>query len=319
MTGPEGPGQQMFESKMTSSFDYQHYSAKRPGETSGQPPLKRFARFLKHRVFYDALMLPYALHRHRRLLRGERTSEHTYTCFLRAPSQLELLTEPIMQHLHANAWPGQLQITLLACSNGAEAYTIASWLRMTFPDLDFHIQASDLHPGMVARAAAGEYSDDEALHSDYMTRYFLEATFDTGGGVYKVKPEIRRHVSFSPASLLDGAELVSRFGTAPLVIAQNVLFHLTPEDAAKAFSNLVQLTAPGGVMMVEGMDQDLRVELTRQYGLEPFTENLRAIYNETRVHTPPNWWQVYWGSEPYLPFRAHRAHRYATAFKKRGP
>lgn len=303
---------------MTSSFDYQHYSAKLPGEPAAGGPFARIAKFLKHRVFYDVLMLPYALRRHRRLLReGERTSEHTYTCFLRAPSQLQLLTGPIMQHLQANAWPGRLDITLLACSNGAEAYTIASWLRTHFPDLDFHIQASDLHPGMVARASGGQYTADEALHSDYMTRAFLEATFDVSGGVYTVKPEIRRHVSFSAASLLDGAELLSRFGTAPLVIAQNVLFHLKPEDAARAFANLVQLTASGGVMMVEGMDQDLRVELTRKYGLEPFTQNLRAIYNETRVHTPPNWWQVYWGSEPYLPFRAHRAHRYATAFIKK--
>jgi chemotaxis methyl-accepting protein methylase len=304
---------------MANSVDYQHYSAKLPGSGSGRSFFGRAARFAKHRLFYDFLMLPYALHRHRRLLReSDRTSEHTYTCFLRAPSQLELLAGPIMAHLMAASGRGRLDITLLACSNGAEAYTITSWLRERFPDLEFHIQASDLHQSMADRAAAGAYSADEALHSEYMTRGFQERTFDVSGGVYTVKPEIRQHVTFSQANLLDGEALQARFGQAPLVIAQNVLFHLKPEDAARAFGHVMNLTAPGGVMMVEGMDQDLRVRLTRQHGLKPFTQNLRAIYNETRVHTPPNWWQVYWGSEPYLPFRQQREHRYATAFMKDG-
>ena len=104
---------------MQNSVDYQHYTAKPPGAARDLPPLKRAARFLKHRVFYDFLMLPYALHRHRRLLRvSERTSEHTYTCFLRAPSQLQLLAGPILKHLLAGGLQTRLDITLLACSNG---------------------------------------------------------------------------------------------------------------------------------------------------------------------------------------------------------
>ncbi len=302
---------------MENSVNYQHYSAKLPDGGGEASLFRRAAKFIKNRVFYDVLMLPYALHRHRRLLRDcDRTSEHTYTCFLRSPSQLQLLSGPILEFLRTEAPQEPLNITLLACSNGAEAYTIASWLRLQFPALAFHIQASDLHPAMAERAAAGLFSADEALHSEYMTKDFLEATFDRDGQLYSVKPQIREHVSFSSANILDGADLLDRFGQAPLVIAQNVLFHLKPADAAEAFVNIVNLTTPRGVIMVEGMDQDLRVEMTQQCKLEPFTEDLRTIYNETRVHTPPNWWQVYWGSEPFLPFRAHAEHRYATAFRK---
>ncbi|WP_397543191.1 CheR family methyltransferase [Roseovarius salis] len=297
--------------------DYKDYTAK-PLPDHGRAPAPGLMQTLKTRVLYDKLLLPYALLRHRRLLRRmPRRDDHTYTCFLRAPSQLALLSGPVMDFIEPE---GRLDIVLLACSNGAESYTIASWLRMHRPELDFHIHASDLHQEMIARAQSGTYSRDEVLHSIYMSREFLDDTFHFTDGRYVVRPEIRQHVSFSQASLLDGALLRQKFGRSPLVVAQNVLFHLAPDDVAKAFDNLVGLMAPRAVLLIEGMQLDLRVKLTAQYGLTPFPHDLRRIYEESRVHTPPHWWRTYWGSEPYIAFRRHRARRYGTAFfRDEGP
>ena len=297
---------------MSATPDYQDYSAKPLGtETSNASSISEVFRT---KILYDTLLLPYGLLRHQRLLKkSERVNDHTYTCFLRAPAQLKLLTGAVLDFVRQE---GRLDITLLACSNGAETYTIASALRQAHPDLDFHIHASDLHQSMVERARAAEYSRDEVLHSVYMTEEFLENTFLPKGEGYVVRPELREYVSFTQANLLDGEALRAKFGQAPLVIAQNVLFHLTPEDTARAFDNLVSLMTPRGALLIEGMQLDLRVELTAKYGLQPFTENLRQIYEETRVHTPPHWWRVYWGTEPYLRFRKNRARRYATAFKR---
>lgn len=287
-------------------LDYKDYEAKAPG--AGAPT------FDARRMFYDTVLLPYALARHRRLLRRHRrVSDHTYTCFLRSPSQLQLLTGPILDYLGR---PDPLTITLLACSNGAEAYTLASWLRQVVPWLNFEIRASDLHDAMVTRAATGRYSRAEVLHSAYLTEDFLKSTFLPDGDDFIVRPEVRAQVSFSQADLLDGDGLRARFGQAPLVVAQNVLFHLSPDDAERAFDNLVSLAAPRSVLMVEGMDLDVRERVTARHGLEPFTENERRIYEETRIHTPPHWWRVYWGTEPYLRFRPNRKRRYATAFKR---
>ena len=169
---------------------------------------------------------------------------------------------------------------------------------------------------MIERAQAAQYSRDEVLHSIYMTEEFLENTFIVQGDGYVVRPELREYVSFSQANLLDGETLRARFSQSPLVLAQNVLFHLTAQDTARAFDNLVSLMAPHGALLVEGMQLDLRVELTTKHGLSPFTEDLRQIYEETRVHTPPHWWRAYWGTEPYLFFRKNRTRRYATAFKR---
>ncbi|WP_137700397.1 CheR family methyltransferase [Marimonas lutisalis] len=297
---------------MSVSPDYKDYSAKPPGTEAAKA--NSLYEFLRNRVLYDTILLPYGLLRHRRLLKkSKRVNDHTYTCFLRGPAQLRLLTGPVLDFIRPQ---GRLDITLLACSNGAETYTIASVLRKTHPDLDFHIYASDLHQSMIDRAKAAEYSSDEVLHSVYMTEEFLQDTFLAQGDSYVVRPELREYVSFSQANLLDGETLRAKFGQSPLVIAQNVLFHLTPEDTASAFDNLVSLLAPRGVLLIEGMQLDLRVALTKKYGLSPFTQNLRQIFQETRVHTPPHWWRVYWGTEPFLFWRKDRARRYGTAFKR---
>ena len=58
----------------------------------------------------------------------------------------------------------------------------------------------------------------------------------------------------------------------------------------------------------------LRSELTARAGLRPLPTDARQIYEETRVHTPRDWWNYYWGMEPYTPFHPDRERRYATIF-----
>lgn len=291
--------------------NFSGYHAKRIGSRSPRGLLRRVKMQL-----YGAVLFPYGTYKHQRLLRDcKRVDNHTYTCFLRAPSQLRALTGPVLDFLGNPEREGRrLNILMFACSNGAEAYTIASWLMMKVPQLDFHITGSDLHQQMVERCVAAEYSEAEALHSDYVTREFVEATFDRKGDRYVVKPSIRERASFSQANLLDAEGLDKQFKPADLVTAQNVLFHLTPPDARKAFANVAKFLAPRSVLLVEGMDPDLRVELTRLHGLEPLTHDLRKIYSETRVHTPADWWNYYWGSEPYFPLRPDKERRYGTIF-----
>lgn len=305
---------------MNGRPDYIGYSAKDPSKHIGLRQLPGAAYwYLKKKVFYGAVSFPYGVQKHAELLRTvERTSSHTYTCFYRSPAQLRALSGPVMDFLRGAGKSGErLEIVLMACSNGAEVYTLASWLTQQLPKLDFHITASDLHQSMVDRAATGEYSADEALQSEYITPEFVNFTFDRKGDLYVVKPELRAKTTFTQADLLDSAGLSERFGPAQIVLAQNVLFHLSPAGARSAFNSLYKMLTKKGVLLVEGMDQALRVELTKEYGLLPLQDDLRKIYSETRVHTPPDWWNYYWGSEPYFPLRRDRDRRYGTIFLKR--
>jgi len=300
---------------MRGTVAFPAYQAKAPAEKRRFDSLRKAYRFAKSYV-YDVGLYPYGVYRHRALLRSsERVSTHTYTCFYRAPAQLRALSGPVLDFLGNPQRSGErLEIVLLACSSGAEVYTIASWLMQQLPGLSFHIHASDLHDELVAYARAGKYKPEEVLHSEYIDQPFIDATFEQVDGGYVVRPEIRARTSFQQANLLDGDGLRARFGKAPLVIAQNVLFHLSPSNATTAFENLVSLMTPRAVLLLEGMDLGLRSELTARHGLRPLPTDARQIYEETRVHTPRDWWNYYWGVEPFTPFHPDRERRYATIF-----
>jgi chemotaxis methyl-accepting protein methylase len=263
------------------------------------------------------MLQPYGILRHKLLLAScDRTQRHTYTCFLRSPTQLEALVGPVYRQFLSGPSLGRpLEILVLACSNGAEAYTTASVLNKRLPGVDFRIVAADLHPEMIAVASEANYSPEEALQSQFVTPEFVADTFDVIDGRYVVKPEVRARVTFRQANLLS-EDLATRFDPADIVCAQNVLFHLAPSDAEKAFANIVPLLRPRAALFLDGMDQTLRIALTERYGLEPLPYKRRKIYDEIRVHTPIDWWHYYWGSEPYSRLRTQRARRYGTIFLK---
>ena len=300
---------------MTKDPNFASYYAKTPDRQLGP---RQLLGQLKQKVIYEAMLLPYGLYKHQQLLRScDRVDNHTYTCFYRAPAQLAALTGPVLDFLGNPERNGKrLEILTFACSNGAEVYTVASWLSKTFPTLDFHITASDLHNEMVARCTAASYSAEEALQSEYISKAFIDATFDQRGDRYVVKQHLRDRTTFTQGNLLDDAGLKAKFAQADIVTAQNVLFHLQPDDARTAFNTVVSFLKPRGVLFVEGMDLDLRVELTQLHGLQPLKHDLKRIYSETRVHTPRDWWKYYWGTEPYVPLRPDKERRYATIFLK---
>ena len=256
---------------------------------------------------------------HRRLLRhSDRSDHHTYTCFHRAPTQLQALSGPVLSHLGLDRKPGDrrtrsLRVLLYACSNGAEAYTLSAWLAAQRPDLEVLIEASDLHPDMVDRARAGRYSWAELAQHHQVPAWFVAQVFDREGEDYVVNERTRSRVRFSCADIVRD-DLRGRFGQADVVLAQNVLFHLPPALARRAFDNVISTLAPTGALFIEGMDPDLRMDLTTENGLQPLAWRSRDIYIESRKHIPACWWQVYYGAEPWLPWRRDPLRRYGSIF-----
>jgi chemotaxis methyl-accepting protein methylase len=262
---------------------------------------------------------------HRRLLHQARRSDHhTYTCFYRSPMQLAALTGPVLAHLgmdrsvpahrrEHHARP--LRVLLYACSNGAEAYTLSAWLAQERPDLDVVIEASDLHPEVVEHARRGRYTWDEVSQHHPVPDRFVSQVFDRDGDRFVVNSRTRSRVRFSCADIISD-DLRGRFGEAEVVLAQNVLFHLPPAQARRAFGNIAATVAPGGALFVEGMDQDLRIALTLAHGLTPLEWRIRDIYEESRRHIPARWWQFYYGAEPWGAWRGEPQRRYGSIFLK---
>lgn len=269
-------------------------------------------QWVRSRIYYGIVLLPKLRAKHRELLRTvNRSNSHTYTCFYRSPAQLAALTGPVLDYLRSP----EVSINIFAGSNGAEAYTMASELIARRPDINFSILASDLHQEMVDKASAATYTLDEITQGLEVPAEFIERTFDKLGDRYVVKPHIRSKVKFVQADLLD-PELPQRFPPADIVVAQNVLFHMPPDLARSAFESILRFLKPRAALFLDGMELDMRVELTKRAKLKPLQFRLREIYEYSRRHIPENWWDIYYGNEPYFPFSKDKLHRYGTIFLK---
>src|SRR5688572_16851593 len=190
--------------------------------------------------------------RHRiALMIGERKNSH-FTGFWRLPSQFEALNEAVLPYLAKRQSGAPLRIIVAGCSNGAEAYTIASVLLARAPGIEFAIDAYDIEAGIVEKARSACYRTDEVLNNKILTTEFVQATFDTDGEGYRVKRDIAARVRFHVADVLN-PELAEQAGVCDILFAQNFLFHLTPRDAARAFENLCALLEPRAALFADGM------------------------------------------------------------------
>ena len=285
--------------------------------TTMSAPLRNVARsayrFVRNDLLLGFVLVPYGRMRQRALLeRADRSNSHTYTSFYRSPVQLEALVGPVLSHLEQRGVKSP-SILLLAGSIGAEAYTIASELRARRPDLDFHIRASDLHEHTVQRGQEASYTLHEITQGLSVPDEFIQRTFDVVDDRYVVKPDIRARVTFEQADLLS-PDLTKQFPLADIVFAQNVLFHMPASMARQAFASIIKLLKPGSVLFIDGMEVDMRVELTEAAGLVPLDYKVREIYTYSRRHIPAFWWRFYYGNEPYFALSSKKLARYATIF-----
>jgi len=253
--------------------------------------------------------------RHHVTLHSSERQNATFTLFLRLPTQFDALSGPVVDFLLSHGGTNKLKITILGCSNGAEAFSVASILKDRHPDLIFSIHGYDILKEMIDKANSACYTEEEVFSNKMVTPSFVNHTFDVGNGCYKIKPEIMRLVHFSLADALD-PNLKNVIGPSDIVFAQNFLFHLKPKMAKKAFNNICRLLSHNEVLFIDGMDLGMRQKLTHINHLSPLEYKIEEIHNEARVGRTDAWPFVYWGLEPFLTVRKGWQRRYSTIFIK---
>ena len=239
----------------------------------------------------------------------------TFTGFLRLPSQFEALTGPVVNYLTKERSSSPLKIVVMGCSNGAEAYTIASMLMARCPGIEFLVDAYDINRDICEKARSACYSAGEVLNNHMLTAEFIQATFEVRDETYRVKENVAARTKFHIADVLN-PELVKQVGQCDILFAQNLLFHLDRKTAVRAFENLCSLLKAQGVFFVDGMDIDLRQKWTRVRHLVPLDFRIEEIHNEARQARAPGWPYDYWGLEPFMTFANDWQHRYATIYLK---
>lgn len=258
------------------------------------------------------------------------------TYFVRNRPELQL----ICRLLDAKPTGSNVNISVLACSKGAEVYSIVWAIRSARPDLRLRVNAVDISQEIVEFAERGVYSRTEsdpenrpnpASASDAiglirktsvdqgasifgrLTNDELTEMFEVEGDLAVVRNWLREGITWSCGDAGD-PELTGPLGLQDIVVANRFLCHMQPADAEACLRNIARMVKPGGHIFVSGIDLDVRTKVARSLGWKPVQELIREVH-EGDSSLREAWPIEYWTLEPFDNHRPDRSFRYASAFQ----
>ena len=228
-------------------------------------------------------------------------------------------------------------VAVLACSKGAEVYSILWTIRSARPDLRMRMHAVDISDEILEFAEKGVYSRNDlpALNSpsedgntkrgdltwehqpvsifERMTDEEMEAVFEFEGDQARIKPWLKEGITWRRADAGD-PELGRILGPQDVVVANRFLCHMESRAADRCLRNIARLVKPGGHLFVSGVDLNVRRGVAREMGWKPVIDLIREIH-EGDVSLRRGWPLEYWGLEPFCDDRVDWRIRYASAFQ----
>lgn len=246
-------------------------------------------------------------------LRSTRRQYHG-TYFLRNRPELDQL-RAIAEQRETGA---TLRIAVLACSNGAEVYSIVWALRSARPDLKLVVHAVDIAGEVVEIAKSGRYSTatQELIGSAIFERLAdaeKRQMFDSEGEWQTVRPWLRESIEWHVGDAADPL-LQAQLGPMDIAVANKFLCHMTPPDAERCLRSIARVVRPGGHLFVSGVDLDVRTKVARDLNWIPVEGLIEEIHNGD-PSVLRDWPWRYWGLEPFDGNRPDWKIRYASVFR----
>lgn len=258
----------------------------------------------------------YGSHVHSLIQMRER-KQATGTFFFRNRPELELLVRLLNQFL-----PGsKIDMAILGCSKGAEAYSFSHVIRTRRPDLSPRICALDLSREVLEIGRSGTYPmngvEPTPIGSrsifERMTSVEIEDLFEQDGENAVVRPRFRDGITWRLGDAGD-PKLVGELGLQDIVVANRFLCHMTPSDAEVCLRNLARLAKPGGYLFVSGVDLAVRTKVASEQGWRPVTDLIEEVH-EGDPTLRRDWPLHYWGLEPLDRGKDDWKVRYASVFR----
>jgi chemotaxis methyl-accepting protein methylase len=282
------------------------------------------------------LIRRYGCHLHSLIQLRATRRQYVGTFFFRNRPELELLIRLLDRECQSST----VNITVLACSKGAEVYSISYAIRCARTDLKVRLCALDISKDILEFAEAGVYSlshdgseapsrgslalrgdvetstsrDQPSSIFERMSSGEMEAMFDRQGNQVRVKARFREGITWHLGDARDPG-LVGALGLQDIVVANRFLCHMYPEEAEECMRNLARLVKPGGYLFVSGADLGVRSKVARELGWIPVTELISEIH-EGDPSLRRGWPLEYWGLEPLDQGRIDWKRRYASVLQR---
>jgi chemotaxis protein methyltransferase CheR len=207
--------------------------------------LKNFAEY------YNFLQYDPSKHQEQnRLFEVVTTNE---TSFYRNPPQLQVFQNYVLQDVidkQRKLGVRKLRIWSAGCSTGEEPYTLGiilhEVLKAEIATWDIKITANDLSEAVLASARRGVYNDYtlRTTPKELVAKYFTQEE-----DKFKIKPEVKRLVSFGQINLSDRAQL-KRVDRSQILFCRNVIIYFDDEMKRNVIGSFYDNLLPGGYLLI---------------------------------------------------------------------
>ena len=269
--------------------------------------------------------------------RDAERAQSTATYFLRNRPQLEIIRQFVRSHP-----PGsKVDLAVLGCSKGAEVYSIAWTLGNDKADFDLRILAMDIDSDVLEFAREGVYAvlsgdlrqcsalsrrdvgagiaektcrDQLSSVFERMREHELLGMFEIEGNEAKIRERFKDGITWLAGDAA-ADNLAGRIGLQDIVVANNFLCHLRPSTAEHCLENVMKVVKPGGLLVVSGIDLDIRERVMLKSGWHAEADTIAEVHDGD-PSVLAGWPDRYWGLEPFDGKRPNWVYRYSTAFRR---
>jgi chemotaxis protein methyltransferase CheR len=183
------------------------------------------------------------------------TNESFFFRDIRPFEQFKMVVLPRL--LVRRAASKELRIWSAACSTGQEPYTLAMQLTEASALLQgwrVEIIATDIAPGVLAKARAGLYSQFEVQRG--LPVQMLLKHFGQKAESWEIAPQLRAMINFREFNLLSD---MKGLGVFDVVFCRNVLIYFDQPTKAKVLETVAQQMAGDGMLYLGGAETVLGI------------------------------------------------------------
>lgn len=201
-------------------------------------------------------------------------------------SILEAIIFPILIQDKSGNKNKEIRIWSSACASGQEVYSLAIVLEALkngdATKFNYRIFATDVSESQIKLAEIGEYTE-EALGN--IPLKYTKQWFTKHNGIYKVKPTLKKHITFSQFDLSNDKLKSPRdsiFGDFDLIVCANLLFYYNNDYRKKILQKVINNMAEGGYVVTGEVEREI---LTGFNFYEIFPKSAIFSRNNTKMKT----------------------------------